>query len=129
VDLLLDTNALIWVLTDPSRLGTAARQAIASTENTAYVSVVNAWEMAIKSGLGKLSVPADIKTWLPLRLNESRMELLNITLDHVMDVEQLPHHHRDPFDRLIIAQARAERLTIVTGDPKFEDYDVPLIRC
>jgi len=128
VNLLLDTNAFIWALNGSPRLG-AARGAVASAENTIYVSVVSAWEMAIKSGLGKLSMPPDIKTWLPDRLTEHRFETLGIKLDHVLDVEQLPLHHRDPFDRLLVAQARAEKLTIVTGDPQLEPYDVKLLRC
>jgi len=88
---------------------------------------VSAWEMAIKSGLGKLAVPPRIATWLPDRLREQRFETLGITLGHVLDVEQLPPHHRDPFDRLLVAQA--EKLTIVTGDPQLEPYDVRLLRC
>jgi len=121
VNLLLDTNAFIWALNGSNRLGGAAREAVLSSENIVYVSVVSAWEMAIKSGLGKLAVPPRIATWLPDRLREQRFETLGITLGHVLDVEQLPPHHRDPFDRLLVAQARAEKLTIVTGDPATEE--------
>ena len=85
--------------------------------------------MAIKIGLGKLRVPSDLSTWLPTEISVAQFTHLPITLPHALAVERLPRHHADPFDRLLIAQAKVEALTIVTGDSLFERYDVPIVRC
>jgi PIN domain nuclease of toxin-antitoxin system len=129
VNLLLDTHALLWFLVDDHRLTSATRQLVADPLNDVYVSAASAWEIAIKAGLGKLTVPPDIATWLPTQLATSRLTPLSITVSHAAAVARLPQHHADPFDRLLIAQARAERLSVVTSDPQFEPYDVRLIRC
>lgn len=127
--LLLDTNVLIWALARPGRLTAEARAALVDPANSLVVSAVCAWEIAIKLARGDLPVPPDAGRWLPPLLAERGFTPLAITLEHALGVERLPFHHRDPFDRLLIAQAILERLTIVTGDPAFESYGVPLIRC
>jgi PIN domain nuclease of toxin-antitoxin system len=129
MDLLVDTNALLWWLLKSSRISRRTYAAIADPRTRVYVSLASAWEMAIKVAIGKLPVPPDLASWLPATLQAERFTTLPITLEHVLAVEHLPHHHRDPFDRLLIAQAAAERLTIVTGDPVFALYNVPLLRC
>jgi PIN domain nuclease of toxin-antitoxin system len=129
VKLLLDTNALLWWLAGSPRLGRRAHTAIADPRNAVFVSAASAWEIAIKVGRGKLAVPPDPATWLPAQVQASRFSPLPITLAHALGVERLPLHHLDPFDRLLIAQANAERLTIVTGDSQLEPYGIPLIRC
>ncbi len=129
MSLLLDTNALLWWLIKSSRMGQQAYAAIADPQNRIYVSVASAWEIAIKVGLGKLSVPPNVASWLPARVVAERFMTLPIALDHALAVEHLPRHHGDPFDRLLIAQAAAEHLTIVTGDPVFALYNVSLLRC
>lgn len=126
--LLLDTHVLLWWLLDNTRLRRPARDAIADAANRVYVSVVNVWEIAIKVGLGKLPVPPNVATWLPAQLQQQQLTVLPITVEHALGVEHLPGHHNDPFDRLLIAQAVAEGLTIVTSDPAFARYGVPLIR-
>jgi PIN domain nuclease of toxin-antitoxin system len=93
------------------------------------VSVVSAWEIAIKVPSGKLPVPANLQAWLPARLVEDRYTVLDVTLQHTLQVEHLPRHHGDPFDRLLIAQAQIEGLTIVTADADFEKYSVAVLRC
>jgi PIN domain nuclease of toxin-antitoxin system len=128
VDLLLDTNALLWALADDPRLG-RARAALAEPGNRVYVSAVCAWEMAIKVGLGKLRVPPDLASWLPAELEAADFTPLAIDLRHALAVEYLPRHHADPFDRLLLAQATVEHLTLVTGDAQLERYAVPLLRC
>ena len=128
MDLLLDTNALLWALAGDRRLG-RARPIVADPRNAVSVSAASAWEIAIKVGLGKLRVPPDLATWLPAELAALRCTPLPITLDHALAVESLPRHHADPFDRLLIAQATVEGLTIVTGDPQIERYAVQVIRC
>ena len=128
MNLLLDTNALLWALAGDGRLGQAA-ETIADRRNRVYVSAASAWEIAIKAGLGKLRVPPNVATWLPTELAAAHFTPLPIGIIHAVHVESLPRHHSDPFDRLLIAQALQEKLMIVTGDPQFESYDVRLIRC
>jgi PIN domain nuclease of toxin-antitoxin system len=129
VSLLLDTNALLWWLAGSRRLGRQARSSIGDPHNLVYVSAASAWEIAIKVALGKLDVPPNVATWLPAELAANRLTPLPIALSHALEVERLPQHHTDPFDRLLIAQAIAEGLTIVTGDAQFQRYNVPLVRC
>ena len=111
------------------RLAEQAQAAIADPGHRVYVSAASAWEIAIKTGLGKLEVPADPATWLPAELLANRFTPLAIDLRHAREVEHLPRHHSDPLDRLLIAQAATEGLAIVTGDSQFERYDIPIIRC
>ena len=118
--LLLDTHALLWSLSDPERLGGEALQAIRDPANDVVVSAASAWEMAIKSSLGKLSAPDD----LPEQLRLNRFGALDITLRHAQAVEHLPMLHRDPFDRMLVAQAKTEGLRLVTRDPLVQQYDV-----
>ncbi len=129
MNLLLDTHAFLWFLVDDLRLRSATRQLVADPLNDVFVSAASAWEIAIKASLGKLVVPPDVATWLPVQLATSRLTPLAITVAHAAAVERLPPHHADPFDRLLIAQARAESLSVVTSDPQFERYDVRLIPC
>jgi PIN domain nuclease of toxin-antitoxin system len=129
VNLLLDTNALIWTLEDSDRLTGEPRAAITNPANTVYVSVASTWELAIKVALGRLALPANLAAWLPDALAAQRFTLLPVTLAHTLRVEALPRHHRDPFDRMLIAQAMIEGCWIVTSDQVFAQYGVPLILC
>jgi len=103
--LLLDTHTLPWFLRDDPRLGARARVLIADPSNRVLVSVVSCWEIAIKAGRGKMNPSEPSRTLLERELPANGMELLQISLGHATAVEGLPHHHRDPFDRLLIAQA------------------------
>src|SRR5437899_1163691 len=94
-----------------------------------FVSVVTPWELAIKVPTGRLPLPSGLETWLPDRLGSDQFKLLDIRLQHVLAVEHLPRHHGDPFDRLLVAQAQVEGLTIVTADTSLTRYDVPVLRC
>lgn len=127
--LLLDTHALLWWLESGERLDKKAFDAIAEPGNSVYVSIASAWEIAIKAGLGKLRVQPDLASWFPQELAANRFTVLRIELPHALAVERLPRHHRDPFDRLLIAQATVEGLTIVTGDAQFERYAIQVLRC
>ena len=120
--LLLDTHALLWWLADEG-LSTQARDAIADPATVAMVSAVSAWEISIKKALGKLAAPDD----LDHQVQAGGFLPLPITIAHGVAAGQLVRHHEDPFDRMLIAQARAEGLTIVTRDKRFADYDVPLM--
>jgi PIN domain nuclease of toxin-antitoxin system len=121
--LLIDSQALLWHVLDDLRLGPTPTAAIEATDAEVLVSIASLWEIAIKSGLGKLEAPDD----LPERVQQLGFELLPITAAHVWRVRELPLHHRDPFDRLLIAQAQTDSLPIVTADPAFADYEVATI--
>ena len=121
--LLVDTHVVLWHVLDDPRLSPAPTAAIEAPDVTVTVSVVSFWEIAIKSALGKLETPAD----LPARVENLGFEPLPITSGHAWAVRGLPHHHRDPFDRLLIAQAQVERLPILSADPAFAAYDVETI--
>ena len=118
--LLLDTHALIWALDDPARIRTETRAAIEDPRNELFVSSITTWEIALKSRLRKLPLGPDLVDELE-RLNAHE---LRVSWAHGLEAGALPLHHRDPFDRLLIGQARVEGLTIVTRDPAFEDYQV-----
>jgi PIN domain nuclease of toxin-antitoxin system len=118
--LLVDTHVVLWHVLDDARLGPGPTAAIEDSEAEVLVSVASFWEIAIKSALGKLEAPDD----LPALVESLGFEVLAVTSEHAWAVRNLPHHHRDPFDRLLIAQAQVERLPILTADPVFSRYDV-----
>lgn len=120
--LLLDTHALLWWLAD-RELTQAARQAIADPANDVAVSAASAWEISIKRTIGKLSVPDDLGE----QMSANGFEELPIRIDHALLAGALPRHHDDPFDRMLLAQASHESLTIVTRDKRFAAYDVKII--
>jgi PIN domain nuclease of toxin-antitoxin system len=120
VKLLLDTHALIWILSDDPELASEAREAITDPDAFVAVSPVSAWEIEIKRALGKLDAPHD----LVQQVADARFVPLAITLEHAVIAGALPPHHHDPFDRMLIAQAQLEGLTIVSREPGFEPYAV-----
>jgi len=121
--LLLDTHVLLWWLADDPMLSQTMRAAISNGKNLVFVSAATAWEIAIKSALGKLDMPDNLET----ALTANRFQPLPITIPHGLAVADLPHHHNDPFDRLLIAQAKVEGLMLVTHDEQIKKYDVPII--
>jgi PIN domain nuclease of toxin-antitoxin system len=127
VTLLLDTQALLWWRQGHRKLGPRARAAIEQEAFGVLVSAATAWELAIKSVINKLTLRDAVERWLPAALDGSGFGTLPVTVTHALAVATLPFHHADPFDRLLIAQAQLENLTIVTADSAFEDYDVKLL--
>ena len=123
MNLLLDTHTLLWWLDDHSILSDRAGSVIADGKNLVFVSAVSIWEIRIKQSLGKLDVPENFRTVL----NREQFEPLDITADHAHAVFDLPNYHRNPFDRMLIAQSKVEKLTIVTRDDRFRLYHVPTI--
>jgi PIN domain nuclease of toxin-antitoxin system len=119
VSLLLDTYAFLWWRANDPRLAAGARRAIAEAD-VVFVSVASAWEAAVKIGLGRLRLPAPFERGVV----ESGFERLGITFEHTQRVADMPPHHRDPFDRMLIAQALVEGLTVVTHDEAFRAYGV-----
>jgi PIN domain nuclease of toxin-antitoxin system len=122
VRLLLDTHALLWWLADEG-LTAEAREAIADPANLVAVSAASAWEISIKKALGKLTAPDDLAE----QVRTGGFTPLPVSIAHGLAAGQLPRHHEDPFDRMLIAQAFAEQLTIVTRDKRFADYGVALL--
>lgn len=124
---LLDTHVFLWWVNDDPKLTAAARMAISNGNNECFLSMASCWEMAIKSSLGKLRLARPVERFLSDHLRVNGFSLLNVELRHTAKVEKLPFHHRDPFDRLLIAQAITEKLTIIAADSIFSHYGVKLL--
>ena len=120
--LLLDTHAFLWWVSDDPRLSRRARAAAASSP--CLLSLASCWEMAIKVSLGKLTLPGPVDRFVQQQIEINGFTLLGLTLEHVAGLESLPFHHRDPFDRLLAAQADADDLAVVSADPVFRRYGV-----
>jgi PIN domain nuclease of toxin-antitoxin system len=127
VRLLLDTHAFLWWVADDARLSRRARSAMASGTNTCLLSAASAWELAIKASLGKLDVGGDVARFVAEQVALNRFAALPVELDHAVGVAALPLHHRDPFDRLLAAQALAEDAAVVSADAIFSRYGVKRI--
>jgi PIN domain nuclease of toxin-antitoxin system len=125
--LLLDTHVLIWLVEGNDSLTQAAKEAIENEDYHLYLSIASLWEMTIKMSLGKLRLDVSLDRILESYILPSGIEILPINLHHLLVLRDLPLHHRDPFDRLLISQARAEELTLVSGDGLFGDYLVPIL--
>lgn len=121
--LLLDTHILLWWLADSPELPEAYRKLVSDTRNTCYVSAVSVWEIAIKVGLGKLTVPAN---YLDVVRSQGFVEL-PISWGHAQAVLRLPEHHRDPFDRLLVAQCAEEGITLLSVDENVRKYGVSVV--
>jgi PIN domain nuclease of toxin-antitoxin system len=118
MNLLLDTHVLLWCLGAPQRLGRETRKKIEAPETVVFVSAASAWEIEVKRALGKLKVPDDLEE----QLQEKRFTELPVRVRHVRALRSLPEVHRDPFDRMLVAQAMVENLAIVTSDDKIRAY-------
>lgn len=125
--LLLDTHAFLWFCEGSTSLSASARAGIENPSNEIYLSHATAWEIAIKAGLGKLRLSMPYDDLFPGAVAANGFQVLPPDFRHYRAVLTLPHHHRDPFDRLLIAQGLCDRLTIVSGDPHFAAYGVPLL--
>jgi PIN domain nuclease of toxin-antitoxin system len=123
VNLLVDTQALLWFVAGDERLSSRAREAIEAPDTVNYVSVASWWEMAIKCSLGKLRLDDPLEEFMKQRTDEG-FRTLPIETRHLPPLLRLPFHHRDPFDRLLVCQAAAERIPVCTADPVFDRYDV-----
>ena len=120
---LLDTHAVLWALAEPAKLSRPARTALEDARNEVFVSVVSGWEIAIKRALGKLEAPDDLEAAIRMQ----GFEPLLLTFHHAAQAGGLPPHHRDPFDRMLIAQAQAEGLILVTRDSNIPLYGVRIL--
>ena len=127
MNLLLDTHTLLWFIAGSSSLSASARTSIEDAENNKFVSIVSIWETAIKVSTGKMSLSSLFDTLFPRQLEINGFELLPVKVEHTSLVTTLPFHHRDPFDRLLIAQGIVEDFVIVTTDSEFSDYAIKLL--
>lgn len=120
--LLVDTHIFLWLMTEPDRVREAARIACRDSANELVLSVVSLWEIQIKAGLGKLTLHVPLREMILDQVDRGPFSLLPVVAEHVLALESLPAHHSDPFDRLLVAQAKAEDLWLVSQDRKIEAY-------
>lgn len=124
--ILLDTHCWLWLQTAPERIPPDALEALASPDDVLLLSSASAWEIAIKYALGRLPLPDPPERYVPSRMASSGTTALPVDVRHAVHVASLPPHHRDPFDRLLVAQAQLEELTLLTADAQLSAYDVAL---
>lgn len=124
---LLDTHVFLWWITDDRRLSSRASKIISNGDNLLYLSAASGWEISIKARLGKLELPSNIASFIAEQLAENAVIPLDVKMHHALYVYTLPDYHRDPFDRLLIAQAQLEDLPIITTDSQIARYPVEVI--
>jgi PIN domain nuclease of toxin-antitoxin system len=127
VRVLLDTHAFLWWITDDPRLSTSARAVIADAANELFLSAASGWEMAIKARLGRLEVAGDLPRVIPAHMASNAVQSLPVQMGHALSVHGLPDIHRDPFDRILVAQGLAEQMPILTQDENIAKYEVRVI--
>jgi PIN domain nuclease of toxin-antitoxin system len=123
---LLDTHTIIWLATNSDRLSDSAKRAILDAENECSVSIASAWEVAVKCSLGKLRLEGGVSEFFRI-ISENGFSLIPIKSEHIECVEALPFHHRDPFDRLLVASAVTEEMSVITADENLPKYGIPVI--
>jgi PIN domain nuclease of toxin-antitoxin system len=124
---LIDTQCFLWHFAQPERLNDQARNAMTSADSQLWLSIASGWEIAIKHALGKLSLPEPVQSFLATRVAALGCSVLPIELRHLGRLSQLPQHHRDPFDRMIVAQAIDDDLVVITSDDKLAKYKVTVV--
>lgn len=125
--LLIDTHCWLWWFLAPEKLNNIAKEAMAVSTSVLFFSAVSSWEIAIKHRLGKLKLPEPPVTYIPKKLEKHGMTPLPMHHRHALGTTELPLHHRDPFDRLLISQARTDNLQLVSADPQLRQYDVDIL--
>ncbi len=124
MNLLLDTHAFLWFIAGDARLSTSARSEIERIDNDCFVSAASLWEIAIKTSLGRLKLPHPFKYLVTEQMRLNAILQLDIKREHLEILVSMPFYHRDPFDRLLVAQANAEALTLVSADSAIDRYEV-----
>ena len=122
--ILLDTHIFIWMATEPERLSLRLAASIIDRQNSLFLSLASIWEIQIKVALGKLDLKGDLATIVDIQIEQNSIQLLPIDLKHIYALSNLPPHHRDPFDRLLIAQSQIEKMTLATVDSAFDRYEI-----
>jgi PIN domain nuclease of toxin-antitoxin system len=124
---LLDTHTFLWATADDGRLSRAAAEIFTNGNNELFLSVASVWEIVIKVQIGKLPLPSPVAGYVKRQLAVNRVQTLPVSFEHVLRVEQLPLHHGDPFDRILVAQSMEEKMPIISGDPIFKKYPAKLM--
>lgn len=124
---LLDTHAFLWWIMDDKRLSEKAREIIADGRNELFFSAASGWEISIKAGLGRLEIPGDLKRFVVDQISRNAFQVLPIHLRHTLNVHELPNHHRDPFDRILVSQALLEEIPLLSADPQIPRYPVEVV--
>lgn len=124
---LLDTHAFLWFVLDDKRISTKAKSIIEDSKNEIYFSAASAWEMSIKTKLGRLKLGGNLEAFIIEQLTANSFGPLTITITHALYTEKLPQIHKDPFDRMMISQSKLENLVLITGDKKIREYKVPIV--
>jgi PIN domain nuclease of toxin-antitoxin system len=124
---LIDTNVWLWSVGEVSRLNLSARETLSDPQHDLYFSAASVWEIAIKYSLGRLQIPESPNTLIPRETTRLGLRALPINYHHVLAVQGLPLHHGDPFDRVLVAQAQTEGLTLITGDREIRKYPVQIL--
>jgi PIN domain nuclease of toxin-antitoxin system len=122
--ILLDTHAFLWWITDAPQLSARARKIVGDGDNELLLSAASGWELAVKAKLGRIQLPNDLVSFLLEQMASNAIESLPVQMAHALHVYTLPDHHRDPFDRLLVAQAQLEHLSILTADPQIARYSI-----
>ncbi len=121
---LLDTHTFLWFISDSPKLSSTVKEIIEDEDNEKLLSIISIWEMAIKQSIGKLNVGNPFKEFIEQQISVNSTNILNINIEHINTIFELPLHHRDPFDRLLIAQAMVEKIPIISADTAFDTYSI-----
>ena len=124
---LLDTHVFLWWMADDPRLSAPARAVLEDRGNELLWSVASTWELAIKASIGKVTFPAPLDNYLPARLRQQGIDVLPIAQPHALRTSALPWHHKDPFDRMLVAQCQVEGIPLLSGDKSIADYSLDLV--
>jgi len=124
---LLDTHTFLWMDNNPAQLSPAAALLIQDSANALWLSIASVWEMQIKVQLGKLKLPLPLPTMIERQHQTNRVDLLPIALPHIVGLSDLPAHHKDPFDRMIVSQAITEGMRVISGDSQIARYPVEVV--
>ncbi len=125
--ILLDTHIFLWMLAEPKRLGKNSQSLLQSKQNQLYFSAASSWEISIKAGLDKLPLPETPNAYISSRMRDLKISPLDVKHHHTFEVYNLPLYHRDPFDRILIAQAKLENLYLMSADKLFKRYELDLL--
>lgn len=124
---LLDTNTFLWWTTNDNQLSRKASKLIKNSDNDIYLSSASCWEIAIKHNLGKITLPENLESFIAEQLFINHFEPLQIEIQHALNVANLPYHHKDPFDRILVSQSQISELTLITNDRLIKQYDVNVV--
>jgi PIN domain nuclease of toxin-antitoxin system len=127
MNIIIDTHVFIWLDTQPEKISTTAMEICQNSHNQLYMSIASVWEMQIKMQLGKLKLDMQLNEMIEVQQQENDLNILNIYLKHIYQLQALPSHHNDPFDRIIIAQSLLENMPIISADNKFKSYAVQVL--